>query len=155
MLFGLRQASRRLTNQDDLDPVKLQNHLPLLHDAIQLQVTSIRIIVDAMNMYSSEVYMQVHVIRGEHVNSAIPHHTCYYYYLGKSLFCVEMVVNIRSTMTEKGLNNCFFLHVHKEITDTLELTDIPKQFTAMHPERKKYFGTLVAKVMMTVLTRPL
>ena len=96
-------------------------------------------------MNSSEVYMQVHVIRGEHVNLAIPHHTCIYVTTTTSerAFSVLrwLLTYLHSTMTEKGLNNCFFLHVHKDITDTLELTDIPKQFTAMHPERKKYIGT--------------
>ena len=108
-----------------------------------------------MNMYSSEVYKsmlsEVNTLIQLYLTIPVTTST------SERAFSVLrwLLTYLHSTMTEKGLNNCFFLHVHKDITDTLELTDIPKQFTAMHPERKKYFGTLVAKVTMTVLAQPL
>ena len=34
----------------------------------------------------------------------------------------------RSQMTEKALNNCFLLHVHKEFTDELDIILIAKEF---------------------------
>ena len=45
-------------------------------------------------------------------------------------------------MTEKRLNNCLIAHVHKQITDELNLTDICKLFTEVNDERKRYFGNL-------------
>ena len=44
---------------------------------------------------------------------------------------------MRSTMTEKRLNNCFFVHVHKELS--MEISP-PKEFVERNDERKKYFG---------------
>lgn len=43
-------------------------------------------------------------------------------------------------MTEKRLNNCLLLHVHKEITDSMNLVDVAKEFVGMYDEHKKYFG---------------
>ena len=47
---------------------------------------------------------------------------------------------LRSTMTAKRLNNCLLLHIHKELTDDLNLTDITDEFIIKHDERKKYFS---------------
>ena len=46
----------------------------------------------------------------------------------------------KSTMTEKRLNNCLMLHVHKEFTDSLDLISVAKIFVSAYDERKKYFG---------------
>ena len=45
-----------------------------------------------------------------------------------------------SKMTEKTLNNCFLLHVHKDLTDDLDLASIAKEFIHATDERVKYFG---------------
>ena len=42
--------------------------------------------------------------------------------------------------TEKRLNNCLMLHVHKEFTDSLDLISVAKIFVSAYDERKKYFG---------------
>ena len=44
-------------------------------------------------------------------------------------------------MTEKRLNNCLVLHVHKCITDECDLVKIAKEFVMVNDERRKYFGT--------------
>ena len=54
----------------------------------------------------------------------------------------RLLTYLRSTMTEKRLNNCLIAHVHKQITDELNLTDICKLFTEVNDERKRYFGNL-------------
>ena len=46
---------------------------------------------------------------------------------------------LRSTMTEKRLNNCLMLHVHKEFTDSLDLISVAKIFVSAYDE--KYFGS--------------
>ena len=48
---------------------------------------------------------------------------------------------LRSSMTEQRLNHCLLLHVHKELTDSLDLISIAKEFVGLHDERKKYFGS--------------
>ena len=45
-----------------------------------------------------------------------------------------------SKMTEKTLNNCFLLHVHKDLTDDLDLASIAKEFIHATDECVKYFG---------------
>ena len=47
---------------------------------------------------------------------------------------------LRSSMTERRLNNCLLLHVHKDITDSLDLISIASEFVCANDERKKYFG---------------
>ena len=44
-------------------------------------------------------------------------------------------------MTEKRLNNCFLLHVHKELTDSI---NVAVEFTNANDERTKYFGSFTS-----------
>ena len=48
---------------------------------------------------------------------------------------------LRSTMTEKRLNNCFLLHVHKDLTDNIKLEDVAKEFIMVNDERSNHFGS--------------
>ena len=43
-------------------------------------------------------------------------------------------------MTEKRLNNCLLMHVHKDIVDELNLKDIAVEFVSANDERRKHFG---------------
>ena len=43
-------------------------------------------------------------------------------------------------MTEKRLNNCLLVHVHKEIVDELTLKEIAVEFVSVNDERRKHFG---------------
>ena len=52
----------------------------------------------------------------------------------------RLLVYLRSTMTEMRLNNCLLLHVHKDITDTMNLEDIAKEFVARKVE-SNHFGS--------------
>ena len=38
------------------------------------------------------------------------------------------------------MNNCLMLHIHKELTDHLDLPDIVKEFTAAKDECQRYLG---------------
>ena len=40
----------------------------------------------------------------------------------------RLLTYLRSTMTEERLNNCFLMHVHKDITDTMDSNEIAKNF---------------------------
>ena len=55
----------------------------------------------------------------------------------------RLLTFLRSTMTEKRLNNCLLLHVHKSYTDALDLTSVAKEFIHRQDERVKYFGNFV------------
>ena len=47
---------------------------------------------------------------------------------------------LRSTMTQKRMNNLITLHSHKERTDALELEAIANEFTASNERRRCVFG---------------
>ena len=47
---------------------------------------------------------------------------------------------LRSTMSEERLNNIMLLHVHKEETDTLDLTEIARLFVSANTRRNDFFG---------------
>ena len=44
-------------------------------------------------------------------------------------------------MTEKRLNNCALLHIHKDLTDALDLVAIAQMFSSLNDERIHYFGS--------------
>jgi hypothetical protein len=50
---------------------------------------------------------------------------------------------LRSTMTEKRLNNVMILHVHKDYTDELSLVEVANDFIQGSDHRKNYFGKFV------------
>ena len=47
---------------------------------------------------------------------------------------------LRSTMTQKRLNNVMLMHTHKERTDKINLLSIAKDFVASNERRANYFG---------------
>ena len=49
---------------------------------------------------------------------------------------------LRSSMTEKRLNNCLLLQVHKDLLDTFDVVEVAKEFISAKEERRKYFGKL-------------
>jgi hypothetical protein len=55
----------------------------------------------------------------------------------------HLLTYLRSTMTEKRLNNCLLLHVHKSYTDAVDLTLVAKEFIHRQDDRVKYFGNFV------------
>ena len=48
----------------------------------------------------------------------------------------QLLVYPRSTKTEMRLNDCLLLHVHKDITDTINLEDIAKEFVTREASTK-------------------
>ena len=47
---------------------------------------------------------------------------------------------LRTTMTQKRLNNCMLLHVHKENVDNLNIIDIANEFGCANESRLSTFG---------------
>ena len=105
------------------DYTKLRRHLPLLVDVAKEgnvgvhKVTSIRTICEAMNanptykLILSEVHKLLRLYLVVPITSATAERT----------FSVlkRLLTYLRSTMTEKRLNNCLLLHAHKDLTDEL------------------------------------
>ena len=50
----------------------------------------------------------------------------------------RLLTYLRSTMTEI---TAFLMHVHKDITDTLDSNEIAKDFVTACNDRRKYFGS--------------
>ena len=47
---------------------------------------------------------------------------------------------LRSTMTQERLNHLMMLHIHKDLTDTLVLTDVANEFVSKCERRLQVFG---------------
>lgn len=50
---------------------------------------------------------------------------------------------LRSTMTEKRLNNLLLVHTHKDLSTTLDLIKIAQLFVSANDRRKNYFGNFL------------
>ena len=53
-------------------------------------------------------------------------------------------------MTE--LENCMLLHIHKAITDELDIREIAKEFTCANMNRQRYFGNFDIALQSTRVT---
>ena len=108
-------------HENDIEWSGLSRHLPLLQDVIKKatpsvkEVTSIHTICDAMN--SNSVYKQmlsmVHCLLRLDMTVPITSATS-----ERSFSALRRLLTyLRSSMSEKRLNNCLLLHVHEDITD--------------------------------------
>ena len=109
--------------RDDIDWSDLKRHLPLLHDVIKKgtpnvrKVTSIHTIREALNSNAvfkdmlPTVYQLLELYLTLPITSATSERT----------FSVlqRLFTYLQSSMTEKQLNNCLLLHVHKELTGSI------------------------------------
>ena len=102
------------------------------------KVTSIDTICEAMNSNNifKEMLPTVHQIIRLYMTVPITSATSERTF--SALQC--LLTSLQSSMTEKGLNHCLLLHVHKEITESLDLVSVGKEFIDLYDERKKYFG---------------
>lgn len=130
--------------KNDIQWSDLSRHLPLLQDVIRKsipsvkKVTSVQTICDAMNSNSifKEMLSSVHLLLRLFMTIPISSATS-----ERSFSALRRLFTyLRSSMTEKRLNNCLLLHVHKDLTDSIDLTLIAKEFIDCNDERKRYFG---------------
>ncbi len=127
----------------DIEWPDLMRHLPMLQDIVKKdtsikRVTSTSTICDAMNSNHifKEMLPSVHNLLRLYKTLPISSAT------SERTFSAlrRLLTYLRSSMTERRLNNCLLLHVHKEVTDSLDLVAVATEFICMHDERKKYFG---------------
>ncbi len=125
---------------------KLVNQLSMLHDFVQLskasqgikQITKIGTICDIMNsndfgkLMFNEIHKLLRIYLTVPMTSATAERTF------SSLR--RLKTYLRSTMTQKRLNNVLLLHTHKERTDKINLVSIAKDFVTCNERRTNYFG---------------
>ena len=123
---------------------KLKRELGVLIDAIHValpnvkKVTSTRTISEAMCTYANrQMLTEVHKLLRLYFTIPITSSTSEQSFSALK----QLLTYLRSTMTEKRLNNCFLLHVHKDITDAIDLVEVAKDFIAHNDECRAYFGT--------------
>ena len=130
--------------KNDIDWSDLSRHLPLLQDVIKKgtpfvkKVTVIHTICEAMNSNNifKDMLSTVHQLLRLYLTVPITSAT------SERTFSAlrRLLTYLRSSMTERRLNHCLLLHIHKDLTDSLDLISVAKEFVGMHDERKKYFG---------------
>ena len=95
------------------------------------KVAGIRTICDAVAQHvNKNLLSEVHLLLRLYLTTPITSSTS-----ERSFY-----ISYRSSMSEKKLNQCFSLHVHKELTETLNVVDIAREFIATNDERIRYFG---------------
>ena len=55
----------------------------------------------------------------------------------------RVISYLRSTMTQRRLNNIMVLHVHKDQTDQLSLIKVGKEFLQWSDHRRHLFGKIL------------
>ena len=69
--------------------------------------------------------------------------TDYIINLGANIFSNETFAYLHSTMTEKRLNDCI-LHIHKDLTDQLNITNTANESISANSDCHRYFGSFLA-----------
>ena len=132
--------------KNDVNLEKLERQLSFLPDVIQVAlpsvktVTSVRTVCEAMKANKNrELLEEVHKLLRLYITIPITTSTA-----ERSFSTLRRVLTyMRSTMTEKRLNNCLMLHIHKDLTDELDINNIASTFVSANNERLKYFGSFV------------
>ena len=128
---------------NDLDFVHLKRQLPLLVDVIKqlkpviLKVTTVRTVCEAMSTNNTYKLMlsEVHKLLRLYLTVPVTSSTSERTFSAMK----RLLTYLRSTMTEKRLNNCLLLHVHKDLTDQLNLFEIANEFISLNPQRKIFW----------------
>ena len=125
----------------------LARHMPMVYDIVKRmlpvkRVTTVRTICEALNSSSicKEMLPSVHNLLRLYLTIPVTSATSERTF--SALKCV--LTSLRSSMTEKRLNNCLILYIHKDLTDALDIKSQAKEFASRNQERIKYFGKFVS-----------
>ena len=128
----------------DLDFAKLARHLAVLPDIVSQalpevkKVTSIRTVCEAMATGAHRAtFSEMDKLLRLYLTVPITSAT------SERAFSTlrRLLTYLRSTMTEKRLNNCCLLHIHKDVVDEMPLQPTATEFIMANDERRDYFGT--------------
>ena len=130
--------------KEDFDMERLKIQLSMLQDVIKTsslsvkKVTNVRTIAQAMN--ESQIYkrMLVEVDKLIKLYLTFPVTTSTAERSFSSLRRLKTF--LRNTMTSCRLNNLFLMYVHQDMTDSLDLCKIARDFVSVNSRRKHYFG---------------
>ena len=61
--------------------------------------------------------------------------------IGEMMYSQLLKSYLRSSMSQKRLNHLMLLHIHKSITDKLDMIEVANNFIYSHEHRKNFFGT--------------
>ena len=125
----------------DFDIERLKIQLSMLQDIIKtssLSVTNVRTIVQAMN--ESQIYkgilLDVDKLLKLYLTFPVTTSTaeCSFSSLRR------LKTFLRNTMTSCRLNNLFLMYVYQDMTYSLDLCKIARDFVSVNDHRKHYFG---------------
>ena len=127
--------------KDDLDKFQLETQLSLLsvqfgreNGKVSLEdiIKYLRNLTNAQKMFMSHVIIVTKLLLVAPATSAVSERSCSALRRTKTW--------LRTTMTQKRLNNCMLLHVHKEKVDNLNIIDIANEFGCANESRLSTFG---------------
>ncbi|XP_046571823.1 zinc finger MYM-type protein 1-like [Haliotis rubra] len=134
--------------KDDVDFVRLNTQLSMLHDTVKsvstergcliTEVTNIDTVVSIINSSPVIRHLFKEISTLLKIYLTIPVTTATSERTFSTLRRLKSYV--RSTMTQERLNNVLLLHVHKTIADELSLVDVAREFISFHDRRRNYFG---------------
>ena len=126
---------------------RLRRQLLLLVDVIKQgtplfkKVTTVRTIYDSMNVQTAYKATLSEVHKLLRLSPTIPPTSTK---AVRTLSVLRRLLTyLRSTMMEKRLDNCRLLHIYKDVTDSIDLVQIAKEFIVigLTDERKNHFGS--------------
>jgi len=134
----------------DVDIGKLDHQLSLLRDLVDevrklpefiglKKVTSIKSLAQIVQASPLGIALFSEVTKLIRIFLTLPTTTAT---AERSFSCLRRIKSyLRSTMTEKRLNNVMILHCHKDRTDNLDLKDIANKFINVNERRQLFFGS--------------
>lgn len=143
-MYEDHQTSWAFSLKEDFGIERLKLQLSMPQDVIKTsslsvkKVTNVRTTVQAMN--ESHIYkgMLLEVDKLLKLYLTFPVTTS----TAERLFSLlrRLKTFLRNTMTSCRLNNQFFMYVHQDLTDSLDLCKIARDFVSANSRRKNYFG---------------
>ena len=127
--------------KDDLDKFQLETRLSLLpvqfgreNGKVSLEdiIRYLRNLTNAQKMFMSQVIIVTNLLLVAPATNAVSERSCSALRKTKTW--------LRTTVTQKRLNNCMLLHVHKEKVDNLNVIDIANEFGCANESRLSTFG---------------
>jgi hypothetical protein len=124
----------------DFDHSRLRNQLAVLHDLISRVNSTLQDIHKAILALGTTASLFSEVLKLLQMLYVIPATTATAERSFSSLR--RLKTYLRNTMTSERLNHMMLLHVHKHLTDQLDLRRIAAEFVSRNERRQRCFGTI-------------
>ena len=125
--------------REDLEPVRLRNQLSVVKDIVSSVSPSLCDIQTAILSLNTTSCLFSEIIKLLQLLYTVPTSTASAERSFSSLR--RLKTYLRSTMTPQRLNHMLLLHVHKSLTDNIDLRTVAKDFVTRNERRKNFFGT--------------